>query len=139
MSNVRSPVVASIENLARSAPPVSENVIVSAGRSASLAVTVVTALMLSMIVLQAKFAAAVARAPEGLVEPLRACYELYALSRLEAGSGWLLEREFIDSGKSKAIRALAIARCSRVRELALPLVDAFAVPEPVLPEIARGS
>ena len=47
MLKVNSPVVASIENLPASAPPLIENVSVWAGRSASVAVTVSTAVVFS--------------------------------------------------------------------------------------------
>lgn len=81
--------------------------------------------------------AAAEAADDGTGPALRLCYETYALTRLEAARGWLLEREYIEPAKSKAIRSLAVARCEALREIALPLVDAFAIPDAWMPAIAR--
>ena len=43
-----------------------------------------------------QFARAVAQADERFAGPLRTCYELYVLSRLEADRGWFLEREYLE-------------------------------------------
>ncbi len=58
--------------------------------------------------------------------------DLYALSRLEADRGWFLEQGVLESGKAKAIRKLVNRLCSDVRDQAVPLVDAFGIPQHLL-------
>ena len=55
--------------------------------------------------------------------------DLFALSRIERDRGWFLEAGYFEGVKSKAIRSQVIALCAEVREVALPLVDAFGIPE----------
>ena len=63
--------------------------------------------------------------------------DLYALARIELDRGWFLEHGYLESGKSKAIRAQVNALCGELRPHAGALVDAFAIPQPWLAPIAR--
>ncbi len=75
----------------------------------------------------------VARAQSpGLSETLGTLCQLFALSRLEADRGWFLESGYFEPAKSKAIRHQVSDLCSEVREFAVPLVDAFGIPDDVL-------
>jgi acyl-CoA oxidase len=73
----------------------------------------------------------------GLSEILRSAASLFALSRLEADRGWFLETGYFEAGKARAVRARVAALCAEFREHAGLLVDAFAIPDDLLPEIAR--
>ncbi|MGH7480957.1 MAG: acyl-CoA dehydrogenase, partial [Longimicrobiales bacterium] len=74
---------------------------------------------------------------EGPLEGLRS---LYALSVIERERGWFLETGYIEAPKAKAIRAQVNALCRELRPLAVPLVDAFGIPDEVLeaPDGRRG-
>ena len=83
----------------------------------------------------------VARAPTpGLSKALGTVSALYALSRIEAHSGWYLETGYLEPPKSRAIRTQVNELCRELRPHARLLVDAFGVPEALLPELvaARG-
>ncbi len=58
--------------------------------------------------------------------------DLYALEHIERDRGWFLEHGYIESGKSKAIRKLVNRLCREAREHAVPLVDAFGIPDELL-------
>ena len=58
--------------------------------------------------------------------------DLYALARIEADRGWFLEHGYLDSSKSQAIRKLVNKLCFEVRQQAVPLVDAFGIPDALL-------
>ena len=58
--------------------------------------------------------------------------DLYALHRIEADRGWILEHGYLESAKAKAIRKQVNKLCLEVRQQAVPLVDAFGIPDPVL-------
>ena len=58
--------------------------------------------------------------------------DLYALHRIEADRGWFLEHGYLESAKAKAIRKQVNKLCLKVRQQAVPLVDAFGIPDPVL-------
>jgi len=86
-----------------------------------------------------RFADAVEACPEPSLRaallPLR---DLYALSRIEADRGWYLAHHHLAAAEAKAIRDLINQLCrSVVRPLAVPLVDAFLIPDALLPAIAR--
>ena len=79
------------------------------------------------------FREGVGRAPlPGLSEVLGNLAELWALSRLEADRGWFLEAGYMESSQTRAIRALVNELCREIREQALPLVDAFGIPDDLL-------
>ncbi len=58
--------------------------------------------------------------------------DLYALERILADQAWFMRHDVIETGKARAIRGQVHALCAEVREVALPLVDAFAIPDAVL-------
>ncbi|MDT8368501.1 MAG: acyl-CoA dehydrogenase [Longimicrobiales bacterium] len=79
------------------------------------------------------FLEGVARAPDvETSETLRTLAQLFALERLEADRAWFLEAGYFEPAKSKAIRTEVNALCREVREIAVPLVDAFGIPDAVL-------
>jgi acyl-CoA oxidase len=67
-----------------------------------------------------------------LKEMLGILGDLYALHRIEADRGWFLEHGYLESAKAKAIGKLVNKLCLEVRQQAVPLVDAFGIPDPVL-------
>lgn len=79
------------------------------------------------------FREAVACAPvPGLSEALRTLSDLYALSRFERERAWFLESGYFEPIKSRAIRRFVDELCAEVAEYAVPLVDAFGIPDAVL-------
>ncbi|MDX1577758.1 MAG: acyl-CoA dehydrogenase, partial [Gemmatimonadota bacterium] len=64
-----------------------------------------------------------------ILEPVRA---LFALSAIERERGWYLESGYLDAPKSKEIRMLVTRLCAELRPQAVPLVDAFEVPDACL-------
>lgn len=78
------------------------------------------------------FAAATAAAPAELAPFLATLCDLYALATLERERGAYLEGGYFSAEKSKAIRAQVDRLCREVRRVALPLVDAFGIPEACL-------
>lgn len=58
--------------------------------------------------------------------------DLFALSRIEAHGAWYLSSGYVAPPKHKAIRALVTRLCEEMREQAVPLVDAFGIPDAVL-------
>lgn len=58
--------------------------------------------------------------------------QLYALAQLEEHKGWYLEDSYMEAAKTKAIRKLVNQLCWEIRQDAVPLVDAFAIPESCL-------
>jgi len=65
-------------------------------------------------------------------EMLTKLCSVYALSRLDAHKGWYLEQGYMEGVKTKAIRKLLNQLCWEVRQDAVPLVDAFGIPESCL-------
>lgn len=89
------------------------------------------------IVLEA-FQEACAQAPSpGMAELLSDSAALFALFRIEADRGWFLESGYLEAQKSKAIRDQVGALCGEISECAEHLVDAFGIPEALLPELVR--
>ncbi|MBL7846335.1 MAG: acyl-CoA dehydrogenase family protein [Cyclobacteriaceae bacterium] len=58
--------------------------------------------------------------------------QLFALSHLEKHRGWYLENGYMEAAKTKAIRKLVSQLCWDLRQEAVPLVDAFKIPESCL-------
>ncbi|PIB34590.1 acyl-CoA oxidase [Reichenbachiella sp. 5M10] len=58
--------------------------------------------------------------------------QLFALSLIEKNKGWYLENGYMEGVKTKAIRREINQLCSVVRENAVPLVDAFGIPDSCL-------
>ena len=75
-------------------------------------------------------------APE-VRDTLRRVAALFALSRIEADRAWFLEAGYLEAGKSRAIRGQVTALCAELASIAPALVDAFGIPEPLLPELVR--
>lgn len=76
---------------------------------------------------------AVARAPDaGTSETLRTIAQLYALERLQENRAWYLEAGYFEPAKSRAVRREVGALCRELREIAVPLVHGFGIPDDVL-------
>jgi len=63
---------------------------------------------------------------------LRKLCHLFALSQLEKNKSWYLEQGYMEGVKTKAIRKLVNQLCWEVRQEAVPLVDAFGIPDRLL-------
>jgi acyl-CoA oxidase len=57
---------------------------------------------------------------------------LFALYHLDLHKGWYLEQGYMEGSKTKAIRKLVNQLCWEIRQEAVPLVDAFEIPEACL-------
>ena len=55
--------------------------------------------------------------------------QLFALSRIEADAAWFLAHGYLESSKAKAVEAQVDALCRDLRPHAVPLVDAFGIPD----------
>ncbi|CAN5747602.1 hypothetical protein BH23GEM10_BH23GEM10_08760 [soil metagenome] len=69
---------------------------------------------------------------ERLAAALRPLAALYALDRLEARSGWLLEAGYIEPAKTRAIRNQVNELCAQIRPVARLLTDSFGIPDSLL-------
>lgn len=58
--------------------------------------------------------------------------DLFALHRIEVDRGWFLEHNYIESAKAKAIRDEVNKLCFEIRGQAIPLVEAFGIPDELL-------
>jgi acyl-CoA oxidase len=67
-----------------------------------------------------------------LGEILRRVAALAALARLEERMAWFLRSGYLEAGKSRAIRSLVNRLCRELRPQAVPLVDAFGIPDELL-------
>jgi len=63
---------------------------------------------------------------------LKKLCDLFALSQIDKNKGWYLEQDYMAGVKTKAIRKLMNQLCWDVRQEAVPLVDAFKIPESCL-------
>jgi len=71
---------------------------------------------------------------------LRKLCTLFALSQMDKNKGWYLENGYMEGIKTKAIRKLVNQLCWEIRQEAVPLTDAFKIPERCLAApIAVGS
>ena len=79
------------------------------------------------------FQAAVEAEDEGEQKELlgKVC-ALFALWHIEQDRGWFLEQHYIDATKAKAIRTEVNALLGQLRPVAVPLVDAFGIPDQLL-------
>jgi acyl-CoA oxidase len=59
---------------------------------------------------------------------MRLCH-LYALSQIGKNKGWYLENGYMEGVKTKAIRKMVNQLCWEIRADAVPLVEAFGIPE----------
>ncbi|WP_421896274.1 acyl-CoA dehydrogenase [Marinoscillum sp.] len=69
---------------------------------------------------------------EGCKSILTKLCQLFALSQMEKNKGWYLEHDYMAGAKTKAIRKMINQLCLEVRENAVPLVNAFEIPESCL-------
>jgi acyl-CoA oxidase len=60
---------------------------------------------------------------------LKKLCQLFALSQIEKNKGWYLESGYMEGSKTKAVRKLVNQLCWDIRQEAVPLVDAFKIPE----------
>jgi len=80
-----------------------------------------------------QFIAAIAEVKEESTKAvLTKLCQLFALSQIEKNKGWYLEQGYMDGVKTKAIRKLVNQLCWDIRQDAVPLVDAFGIPEECL-------
>lgn len=63
---------------------------------------------------------------------LKKLCDLFALSQIEKNKGWYLEAGYMEGVKTKAIRKLVNQLCWDVRQDAVPLTDAFNIPDQCL-------
>jgi acyl-CoA oxidase len=63
---------------------------------------------------------------------LKKLCDLFALSQIDKNKGWYLEQGYMEGVKTKAIRKLVNQLCWDVRQEAVPLVNAFAIPDACL-------
>jgi acyl-CoA oxidase len=62
---------------------------------------------------------------------------LFALSQIDKNKGWYLEQGYMEGSKTKAIRKVLNQLCWEVRQDAVPLVNAFAIPKRALGDIGN--
>ena len=79
------------------------------------------------------FARAVATCPdpEAAAVLSRVC-DLFILSTIETHKAWYLEHDRLTPARTKALTTLVNEICAELAQVALPLVDAFGIPEPWL-------
>jgi acyl-CoA oxidase len=71
---------------------------------------------------------------------LKKLCQLFALSQLDKNKGWYLENGYMEGVKTKAIRKVVNQLCWEIRQEAVPLVDAFKIPDSCLAApIATGN
>lgn len=63
---------------------------------------------------------------------LKKLCDLYALAQLDRYKGWYLEQGYMEAVKTKAVRKLVNQLCWEIRQDAVPLVNAFNIPESCL-------
>lgn len=63
---------------------------------------------------------------------LKKLCQLFALSQIDNNKGWYLENGYMEGTKTKAIRKMVNQLCWEIREEAVPLVDAFKIPDSCL-------
>jgi acyl-CoA oxidase len=71
-------------------------------------------------------------ADPGCQAVLRKLCQLHALSQIEKNKGWYLEHDYMAGVKTIAIRKLINQLCWEIRKEAVPLVDAFQIPDVLL-------
>ncbi len=63
---------------------------------------------------------------------LKKLCDLFALSQIEKNKGWYLEQGYMEGVKTKAVRKLVNQLCWDIRQDAVPLTDAFNIPDACL-------
>lgn len=69
---------------------------------------------------------------------LRKLCNLFALSQLEKNKAWYLEQGYMEGSKTKAIRKLMNQLCWEIRQEAVPLVEAFRIPDSCMAPITKS-
>ncbi len=69
---------------------------------------------------------------EGCKTILTKLCQLFALSQMEIHKGWYLENGYMEGVKTKAIRKMVNQLCWEIRQDAVPLVNAFNIPDALL-------
>ncbi|EPR68221.1 acyl-CoA dehydrogenase family protein [Cyclobacterium qasimii] len=67
-----------------------------------------------------------------LKQVLKRLCDLFALYQIETHNGWYLEQGYMEGIKSKAIRKMVNQLCWEIRKDAVPLVNAFNIPDSCL-------
>jgi acyl-CoA oxidase len=68
----------------------------------------------------------------GCKQILNKLCQLFALSQIDRNKGWYLENGYMEGVKTKAIRKVLNELCWDIRQEAVPLVNAFKIPESCL-------
>jgi acyl-CoA oxidase len=68
----------------------------------------------------------------GCQKTLKKLCDLFALSQIDKNKGWYLEQGYMEGVKTKAIRKQMNQLCWEIRQDAVPLTDAFAIPDECL-------
>lgn len=74
---------------------------------------------------------------KGCQKVLQKLCNLFALSQIDKNKGWYLEQGYMEGSKTKAIRKLMNQLCWEIRQEAVPLVEAFRIPESSMAPIAK--
>jgi len=74
----------------------------------------------------------------GVKEVLEKLYNLFALNKIEEHKAWYLEQGYMEGVKTKAVRKLVSQLCWEIRQDAVPLVNAFNIPESCLGAIVTS-
>jgi acyl-CoA oxidase len=69
---------------------------------------------------------------EGCKTILKKLCQLFALSQIDKNKGWYLENGYMEGVKTKAVRKMVNQLCWEIRQEAVPLVDAFKIPDSCL-------
>ncbi len=69
---------------------------------------------------------------QGCLAILKKLCQLFALSQMDNHKGWYLENGYMEGIKTKAIRKMVDQLCWEIRQDAVPLVDAFKIPDSCL-------
>ena len=72
---------------------------------------------------------------EPVKEVLQRLYTLYALNKIEQNKAWYLEQNYMEGVKTKAVRKMVSQLCWEIRQDAVPLVNAFNIPDNCLAPI----
>jgi acyl-CoA oxidase len=84
-------------------------------------------------VILGKFIQKVKQTPDSAIQTvLNKLCNLFALYQLETHKGWYLEQGYMEGVKTKAIRKMVNQLCWEIRKDAVPLVNAFAIPDACL-------
>ncbi|SEI80009.1 Acyl-coenzyme A oxidase [Cyclobacterium xiamenense] len=84
-------------------------------------------------VILGKFIQKVKQTPDPAIQTvLNKLCNLFALYQLETHKGWYLEQGYMEGVKTKSIRKMVNQLCWEIRKDAVPLVNAFAIPDACL-------